>query len=80
VIGYMEHWGWSENATTTSSKPRATMGELTTGIDKVYEAPENGQLPIAVALAAFNMRLIGKSEAEVAEFLRKIRAIYNPPQ
>lgn len=76
AIGYVERWAWTETA-ADKAPPKTTYGELAAGITKVYEAPENGRLPIAIAVNAFELRVAGKPESVVVELLRKAREIYS---
>jgi len=59
-----------EAATPAGQRPvvglsTATYGEIATGLDEIYQKPENAALPVAVAIQVFNAKVNGASPAEV---------------
>jgi hypothetical protein len=87
IVGYSEHLtiaeatGWKEEDGTYFPHSPVSFGEIAKGLNRIYDAPENLNIPISFAIYVFQLRVTGKSEPYIAVRLEYLRNRYSaqPP-
>lgn len=53
--------------------PKVPFGDITKGLDRFYQEPENLMFPICDALRIFKIKVVGATQAEVEAKIASIR-------
>jgi hypothetical protein len=77
LIGFKEGIAAADNHETFKEyfEPAANYGEITTGVDRLYDQPENAIVPVTWILEVFTMKVRGASQTEIDAKLAAYRKL-----